>query len=81
MALGQAQSVAVELKVSGLTVPSCVHSHEIPEKAHSMLLSQACYAILRTMKRVRRVHFPISRGEEGQNYIKEKTVATKPLAV
>ena len=76
MALGHKK-----LKEYCLIVLGCVHSHEIPEKAHSMLLSQACHAILRTMKRVRRVHFPISRGEEGQNYIKEKAVATKPLAV
>ena len=33
--------------------PRCVHSHEIPEKTHPFLLSQACQAKLGMTKRVR----------------------------
>ena len=34
-------------------IRGCVHSHEIPEKTHPLLLSQACQAKLGMMKRVR----------------------------
>ena len=43
----------VRLEESGLIVFGCAHSHEIPEKAPTMLLSQACHAKLGMMKRVR----------------------------
>ena len=36
-----------------MVIPGCVHSHEIPEKTHLLLLSQACQAKLGMTKRVR----------------------------
>ena len=36
-----------------MVIPGCVHSHEIPEKTHPLLLSEACQAKLGMTKRVR----------------------------
>ena len=46
-------SMAIRLQESDMVIPGCVHSHEILEKAHPLLLSQACQAKLGTTKRVR----------------------------
>ena len=45
--------MAVRLKESDMVIPGYAHSHEIPEKAHPLLLSQACQAKLEMRKRVR----------------------------
>ena len=45
--------MAIRLQESDMVIPGCVHSHEIPEKTHSLLLSQACQAKLGMTKRVR----------------------------
>ena len=36
-----------------MVIPGCVHSHEIPEKTHCLLVSQECQAKLGITKRVR----------------------------
>ena len=45
--------MAIRLQESDLVVLGYVHSHEIPEKTHPLLLSQACQAKLGMTKRVR----------------------------
>ena len=45
--------MAIRLQESDMVKPGCVHSHEIPEKTHPLLLSQACQAKLGMTKRVR----------------------------
>ena len=45
--------MAIRLQESDMVVPGCVHSHEIPEKTHPLLLSQVCQAKLGMTKRVR----------------------------
>ena len=44
---------ATRLQESDMVIPRCVRSHEIPEKTHPMLVSQACQAKLGKTKRVR----------------------------
>ena len=46
-------SMAIRLQESDLVILVCVHSHEIPEKTHLLLLSQAYQAKLGMTKRVR----------------------------
>ena len=60
MALERARQVeslnipmAIRLQESDMVILGCVHSHEIPEKTHPLLLSQACQAKLGMTKRVR----------------------------
>ena len=36
-----------------MVIPGCLHSHEIPEKAHPLLVSQACQAKMGMTKRGR----------------------------
>ena len=36
-----------------MVIPGCVHSHEILEKTHPLLVSQACQPKLRMTKRLR----------------------------
>ena len=45
--------MAIRLQESDMVIPGCVHSHEIPEKTHHLILSQACEAKLGRTKRVR----------------------------
>ena len=45
--------MTIRLQESDMVIPGCVHSHEIPEKTHPLLLSQACLAKLGMRKRVR----------------------------
>ena len=45
--------MALRQQESDMVIPVCVHSHEIPEKTHLLLLSQACQAKLGMTKRVR----------------------------
>ena len=45
--------IAIRLQASDMVIPRCVHSHEIPEKTHPLLVSQACQAKLGMTKRVR----------------------------
>ena len=45
--------MAIRLQESDMVIPGCVHLHEIPEKRHPLLLSQACQAKLGMTKRVR----------------------------
>ena len=45
--------MAIRLQVSDMVIPGCVHSHEIPEKTHRLLVSQACQPKLGITKRVR----------------------------
>ena len=45
--------MAVRLKASDVVIPGYAHSHEIPEEAHPLLLSQACQARLGLTKSVR----------------------------
>ena len=45
--------MAIRLRESDMVIPECVHSHEIPEKTHLLLHSQACHAKLGMTKRVR----------------------------
>ena len=41
------------MQESDLVIPECVHSHDIPEKTHPLLVSQAYQAKLGMTKRVR----------------------------
>ena len=45
--------MAIRLRESGMVVPGCVHSCEIPWTTHPLLLSQACQAKLGMTERVR----------------------------
>ena len=45
--------MAIRLQESDVVIPGCVHSHEIPEKTHLLLVSQACQAKLGIAKRAR----------------------------
>ena len=45
--------IAIRLQESDRVIFGCVHSHEIPEKTHPLLVSQACQANLGRTKRVR----------------------------
>ena len=45
--------MAIRLQESDVVIPRCVHSHEIPEKTHLLLVSQECQAKLGMAKRVR----------------------------
>ena len=45
--------MAIRLQESDMVIPGCVHSHEIPEKTHPLLVFQACQAKLGMTKRVR----------------------------
>ena len=45
--------IAIRLQESDMVIPRCVHSHEIPEDTHLLLLSQACQAKSGMTKRVR----------------------------
>ena len=45
--------MAIRLQESDMVILGCVHSHEIPNKTHPLLLSQACQAKLGMTKRVR----------------------------
>ena len=45
--------MAVRLQESDMVIPGCILSHEILEKTHPLLLSQACQAKLGMTKRVR----------------------------
>ena len=45
--------MATRLQESDMVIPGCVHSHEIPEKTHPLLLSEARQAKLGMTKRVR----------------------------
>ena len=45
--------VAIRLQESDMVIPGCVHSHEILEKTHPLLVSQACQAKLGMTRRVR----------------------------
>ena len=45
--------MAIRLQESYMVIPECVHSHEIPEKTHPLLVSQACQAKLGMTNRVR----------------------------
>ena len=45
--------MAIRLQESDTVIPGCVHSREIPEKTHPLLVSQACQAKLGMAKRVR----------------------------
>ena len=45
--------MAIRLHVSDMVKQECVHSHEIPEKTHPLLLFEACQAKLSMTKRVR----------------------------
>ena len=45
--------MAIRLQESDTVIPGCVHSHEISEKTHPLLVSQACQAKLGMTKRVR----------------------------
>ena len=45
--------MAIRLQESDMVIPGCVHSHEIPQKAHLLLVSQACQAKMGMTKRVR----------------------------
>ena len=47
--------MAVKLEESGLIVPGCAHTHEMPDKSHLLLLSRACQATLGMVKSVRDV--------------------------
>ena len=38
--------VAIRLQESDMVILGCVHSHEIPEKTHPLLVSQAFHAML-----------------------------------
>ena len=46
-------TMAIRLQESDMVIPGCAHSHEIPEKTHPLLVSQACQAKLGMTKRVR----------------------------
>ena len=46
-------AMAIRLQEADMVIPGCVHSHEIPEKTHSLLVSKACQAKLGITKRVR----------------------------
>ena len=43
--------MAIRLQVSDMVIPGCVLSHEIPEKTHPLLASQACQAKLGMTKK------------------------------
>ena len=43
----------IRLQESDMVIPGCVLSHEIPEKTHPLLVSQACQGKLGMTKRVR----------------------------
>ena len=45
--------MAIRLQESDMVTPRCVHSHEILEKTHPLLVSEACQAKLGMTKRVR----------------------------
>ena len=45
--------MALRLLESDMVIAGCLHSHEIPEKTHLLLVSQACQAKLGMTKRVR----------------------------
>ena len=45
--------MAIRLQEADMAIPWCVHSHEILEKTHPLLVSQACEAKLGVTKRVR----------------------------
>ena len=45
--------MAIRLQESDMVIPGCVHSHEIPDKTHPLLLPQACQAQLGMTQRVR----------------------------
>ena len=45
--------MAVRLHESDVVTPGCVHSHEIPDKSHPLLMSQSCQAKMGMTKRVR----------------------------
>ena len=45
--------VALRLQEFDMVIPGCVHSHEIPEKTHPLLMSHACQAKLGMTRRVR----------------------------
>ena len=45
--------MALRLQESDKVIPGCVHSHEILEKTHPLLVSQACQARLGMTKHVR----------------------------
>ena len=49
----QKNPMALRLVESDMVIPGCVHSHEILEKTHHLLVSQACQAQLGKTKRVR----------------------------
>ena len=36
--------MAIRWQESDMVIPGCVHSREIPEKTHPLLVSQACQA-------------------------------------
>ena len=44
---------AIRLQESDMVIPGSVHSREIPEKTHLLLVSQACQAKLGMTKSVR----------------------------
>ena len=45
--------MAKRLQESDMVIPGCVHLHEISEKTHLLILSQACQQKLGMTKRVR----------------------------
>ena len=45
--------MAIRLQESDMVIPVCVHSHEIPEKTHPLLVSRTCQTKLGMTKRVR----------------------------
>ena len=45
--------MAIRLQESDMVIPGCVHSHEISEKTHLLLVSHACQAKLGMTKRAR----------------------------
>ena len=45
--------MTIRLQESDMVIPGCVHSHEIPEKTHLLLVSHACQSRLGMTKRVR----------------------------
>ena len=45
--------MAIRLRESDMLIPGYVHSHEIPDKTHPLLVCQACQATLGMTERVR----------------------------
>ena len=72
--------MAIRLQESDMVIPGCVHSHEIPEKTHPLLVSQACQAKLGMTKRVHAGSITLD-DYDAQSLAVARQVGTSPFVI